>query len=1230
MEPKTGRALASRLLGALGLLCGTLSVAWVSVSAQSGSALSTQSAEDADRKSAGCVTCHTKTDARTMHNAPSVRLGCTDCHGGDVTVRAAGNPGAKEYDEARSRAHVAPQNREVWASSANPVRAYTALLDESLEYVRFVNPGDLRAAPLSCGPCHKEEVKNVSKSMMTHSGMLYAAALYNNGVLPGKDALVGESYGPDGKPRMLKTIPPPTPEETAKKGVVPFLVPFPRWELGQPGNPFRIFERGGRRKLEVGLPDPFEEPGKPDKGLSPRGPGTLNRTDPVVLGAQKTRLVDPLLSLLGTNDHPGDFRSSGCSACHVVYANDRSKSNSAGYAAAGNRGFTQTADATIPKEEAGHPLKHAFTRSIPSSQCVTCHMHPGTNMVTTYLGYTWWDNEVDGQAMYPKEPKTLSAAERDEMQRANPEGSSLRGLWSDRAFLSDVSTLNPKLKNTQFADFHGHGWVYRAVFKKDRKGGLLDAQDKPVAADDPDKFKKAVHLKDIHLEKGMHCVDCHFKQDNHGDSKLYGEPRAAVEIDCIDCHGTIKEAASLITSGPASTGTDLSALSTPFGEPRFSKRRGKITQKSMVTEGVEWEVKQVVDSVTPGNPGYSEKSALAKTILKDGASWGDAGADSKALAHSNENMTCYACHSAWTTSCFGCHLSQTANQKKPNLHSEGGESRNWTSYNFQTLRDDIYFLARDGVVTKNRIAPARSACSVLVSSQNQNREWIYSQQQTVSSGGFSGTSFSTYVPHTVRTRETMGCTDCHVAKAGDNNAWMAELLMQGTGFVNFIGRYAYVGEEHHGFEAVAVTERDEPQAVLGSRLHELAYPKEYAAHKAGGGKLTVAYHHPGEVVSLQLRGEYLFAAQGKGGLRVYDVAQVDNKGFSERIVSAPVSPLGQKLYVDTKDATSVVLPTTMTMDAARKVAPQNLEQPVHPLYDYAFVTDREEGLVVVGPLHLLTDGDPRNNFIKRQATFNEGGVLAGATSLTLAGTVGYATTPAGVVVLDLDDPLRPKVISRVGAPLKSPRAVAVQFRYAFVLDSEGLKVVDVTVPKAPRVVEGAFVKVPDAHNLYLARTYAYVAAGRDGLVIVDLERPEKPRLDQTFNAGGTLSDAHDVKVGMTNGSAFAYVADGKNGLRVVQIVSANDTPGAYGFSPRPTPQLVATYKTHGPAVALSRGLDRDRAVDETGHQLGVFGRKGARPLNLAEQQRLYLRDGKAFAVDNTPPGKAKPPATAPD
>ena len=37
----------------------------------------------------------------------------------------------------------------------------------------------------------------------------------------------------------------------------------------------------------------------------------------------KTRLNDPDMWFLGTNDNPGDYRNSGCAGCHVVYANDR-------------------------------------------------------------------------------------------------------------------------------------------------------------------------------------------------------------------------------------------------------------------------------------------------------------------------------------------------------------------------------------------------------------------------------------------------------------------------------------------------------------------------------------------------------------------------------------------------------------------------------------------------------------------------------------------------------------------------------------------------------------------------------------------------------------------------------------------------------------------------------------------------------------------------------------------
>jgi hypothetical protein len=52
-------------------------------------------------------------------------------------------------------------------------------------------------------------------------------------------------------------------------------------------------------------------------------------------------------------------------------------------------------------------------------------------------------------------------------------------------------------------------------------------------------------------------------------------------------------------------------------------------------------------------------------------------------------------------------------------------------------------------------------------------------------------------------------------------------------------------------------------------------------------------------------------------------------------------------------------------------------------------------------------------------------------------------------------------------------------------------------------------------------------------------------------------------------------------------------------------------------MSLSKGLDRDRGVDESGGQIAVFGRKGSRPLNLEEMQRLYLDDeGNPWYVED--------------
>ena len=254
----------------------------------------------------------------------------------------------------------------------------------------------------------------------------------------------------------------------------------------------------------------------------------------------------------------------------------------------------------------------------------------------------------------------------------------------------------------------------------------------------------------------------------------------------------------------------------------------------------------------------------------------------------------------------------------------------------------------------------------------------------------------------------------------------------------------------------------------------------------------------------------------------------------------------------------------------------------------------------------LLDGDPLNNYLKRALTFNPDGVLNDANNITIGGNQVYITTSKELVIVNINDPLNPRIVKTL--PFKHPQAIAIQFRYGFVVDDDGLKVIDLA---EQRIVDGAFVPLEDAHDVYVARTYAYVANGKHGIAIVDVEQPERPRLDLRYNAGGALNDVHQVKIAMTNASLFAYVADGRNGLRILQLTSPETMPEYAGFSPRPRPVLIATFKTKGDALAISKPLDRDRAVDESGNQISVFGRRGARPFTYEEMLRmLRTNDGK--------------------
>ena len=151
--------------------------------------------------------------------------------------------------------------------------------------------------------------------------MLWGGASYNNGIVPFKNYVVGEAYTRLGEPAKIMSPGSPigsvTPEQKAR-GALPVLYPLPTWHTIKPGDVFRVFERGGRivstQFAEVGLPNPsgsiqkLEEPGRPDLKQSNRGPATGIRVAIPALNIHKTRLNDPFMWFMGTNDQPGDYR----------------------------------------------------------------------------------------------------------------------------------------------------------------------------------------------------------------------------------------------------------------------------------------------------------------------------------------------------------------------------------------------------------------------------------------------------------------------------------------------------------------------------------------------------------------------------------------------------------------------------------------------------------------------------------------------------------------------------------------------------------------------------------------------------------------------------------------------------------------------------------------------------------------------------------------------------------
>ena len=592
-----------------------------------------------------CMLCHngtltgnyTGTGIENPHpfGANAAAMDCTVCHGG--------NPNG--VDELTSHVPPPPQIGDRTFQTTN-ARAYfnrltLAGLDKysdyvvgghnytALDYLQFVNPGDLRVVTLGrgCGQCHANHAEDVGSSLLATEAGFFSGATYHAGepnVVPESQGLYQDTAADRG---FRAVTDPDFLTQPPEVGAVARLVEADEWAVFGDSGPDAVFNNDAY--LAAALPAGQN----PDRTLDPNSPLAHLYQDQVIFTCG-----DCHLGSAGQNNRAGDFRSSGCSACHMRFGIDgKSKSSDPNVV----KTEPLNPDA-INDPEKVHILKHqivSIARTDPDGtqvdgigdhNCAGCHQ--GSNRtVMQYWGVRLDQNQdVRNHQQYPANPVTFQNTAANE------------NLFDP---VANNQTFNGRNHN-QYLDF------------EDYDG---DGRD-----DTPE---------DVHYEAGMGCIDCHGSFDLHGgDTSTPGAVISSrmeqqVGITCESCHGTI-EAYATTVAGTTYAGTPAQIGQDSKGNPLKHVTKdasGNYWLKSRLTGAMHY-IPQVKDTVAnsgkthpvSGDPIYSQLASYAMGRSDGTAANGigpkQSGGWTSGFSHT-DRMDCAACHGSWTNTCMGCHLS---------------------------------------------------------------------------------------------------------------------------------------------------------------------------------------------------------------------------------------------------------------------------------------------------------------------------------------------------------------------------------------------------------------------------------------------------------------------------------------------------------------------------------------------------------------------------------------------
>ena len=587
----------------------------------------------------------------------AANLTCSACHGGNPDGESKDESHVPPPPEIGDRANLIADTKAYFnrltltGIDRFPDYTVNGTTHTSLEYLQFINPGDLRVTQVgqSCGQCHGVHSDLVSQSLLATSAGILSGAKYAIGAqneVAANQNLYQDTAADFGFRPMVD---PTFSFDPNAVGEVGELVEFPVYSIRNQTAPDQIFNN--------------------DLYDATLLPGHLNADGTVVSGSPLANLFheqiaftcgDCHLGSAGANNRYGDFRSSGCTACHMRKSLDgRSRSGDP------NIVLNEPLDPDdIDEPETSHLDRHlirSVAQTLPSGELVTgiddyacAGCHQGSNRtVMQYWGIRLDQNEdVRRGRQYP----------------ANPD-SFLRTTGDARLF-------DPLVGNHTFNG-------------RDRDQYLLEEDYDADGRDDTPP--------DVHYEAGLGCIDCHGSYDLHGGNTATGDGAIAsrmehgVAIRCESCHGAANAYAATM-SGTAYDGTNADLGMDAEGNPLAHVIRSGTGQYYLFSKltGQAHYIKQTLDTVVDsggndprdGSPLYSSLASYAMGRDDNQATTGigpqQTGNPHAGFSHM-DSMSCASCHASWTNNCIGCHLEGEYNGGTNNFSnrktSSDGESQ---------------------------------------------------------------------------------------------------------------------------------------------------------------------------------------------------------------------------------------------------------------------------------------------------------------------------------------------------------------------------------------------------------------------------------------------------------------------------------------------------------------------------------------------------------------------------